>query len=118
MMMLQKNRAALRRISVILFFVAASFESCKKPSTSTPPPVVDPATTFTNPLLSSGPDPWIIQKDNQYYYTHTLGNRIALWKTEKVSELNKATPQTIWTAPATGVNSKDVWAPEVHFLDG
>jgi GH43 family beta-xylosidase len=82
------------------------------------PPVPPPsAHTFTNPLLSSGPDPWIIKKDNIYYYTHTLGNRIALWKTTKVSELKNALVQTIWTAPTAGANAKNVWAPELHYLD-
>ena len=80
----------------------------------TPPPA---ANTFANPLLSSGPDPWIFKKDNNYYYTHTLGNRIALWKTTKVSELRNVTPQTVWSAPASGANSKNVWAPEIHFID-
>lgn len=97
------------------------FTSCeKKPSgggggTVDPPPVDN--TSFTNPLINSGPDPWVSQKDNFYYYTHTLGNRIALWKTAKMSELKNANPQTIWSAPIDGPNSKNVWAPELHFLD-
>jgi GH43 family beta-xylosidase len=46
-----------------------------------------------------------------------LGNRIALWKTTKVSDLKNASSQTIWTAPASGVNSKNIWAPELHFIN-
>lgn len=93
--------------------------SCdKKPvdNGSLPPPVND-NTTFTNPLLSSGPDPWVLQNGNTYYYTHTLGNRVALWKTTKMSELKFTNPQTIWSAPASGPGSKNVWAPEIHFLN-
>lgn len=101
-----------------LFLVIASASCDKKSATGTTPPPVIPPNTFSNPLLSSGPDPWIIQKDNSYYYTHTLGNRIAIWKTAKVSELKNASQQTIWTAAATGSNSKNVWAPELHFLNG
>lgn len=81
---------------------------------SNPPPA---ANTFANPILGSGPDPWIIKKDNNYYYTHTLGNRISLWKTTKVTQLNNVTPQVVWTAPASGPNSRNVWAPELHFLN-
>ena len=101
-------------ISLILVLL-----SCGKKSgggITTPP--ASSATTFTNPLLQSGPDPWIVQKDSLYYYTHTLGNRIAIWKTPKVSELKSASQQTVWTAPSTGSNSKNVWAPELHFLNG
>lgn len=103
-------------------FAALFFVSCGKGGNdnngggTTPTPT--PANTFTNPLLPSGPDPWIIKSGSVYYYTHTLGNRVALWKTSKVSELKNTNPQTIWSAPANGVNSKNVWAPELHNLDG
>ena len=111
------------RLKIFLLCIFLSAASCKKdsggntpvpPQPPVPPPVVN---TFSNPLLATGPDPWVIQKDNVYYYTHTLGNRSAIWRTEKMSELNNITPQNIWSAPATGQNSKNVWAPELHFID-
>ena len=40
--------------------------ACKKEPGMTSvitPPVLTPAPTFTNPLLPSGPDPWVVQKD-------------------------------------------------------
>jgi GH43 family beta-xylosidase len=67
--------------------------------------------------LTSGPDPWIVQKNNFYYYTHTLGNRISVWKTKEVSGLNSAPVTTIWTVPANGPNSKNLWAPELHYVN-
>jgi GH43 family beta-xylosidase len=90
--------------------------SCKKSGGSDPPPI--PSNTFTNPLLSSGPDPWVIQKDTTYYYTHTFGNKLAIYKTNKMSELRNASAVTIWTPPSTGAYSKDIWAPEIHYLQG
>ncbi|MGI8599553.1 MAG: glycoside hydrolase family 43 protein [Chitinophagaceae bacterium] len=105
-------------IFLFLFFISSA--SCEKNSGGgdpLPQPPTVPVNTFTNPLLTSGPDPWIIKKDNFYYYTHTLGNRIAIWKTAKVSELKNAPVVNVWTAPATGPNSKNVWAPELHFLN-
>ena len=74
--------------------------------------------TFTNPILSSGADPWVTWKDGYYYYTNTVGNRIILYKTEKLHELKNEIPKTVWTPPATGPNSKAIWAPELHHLDG
>jgi GH43 family beta-xylosidase len=102
----------------IFFF---TFLACSKkdiPTTVTPPPPAD-TTTFTNPLLASGPDPWVIQKDGIYYYTQTSqGNRIQIWKTAAMSRLNNVNPVTIFSKPVTGPNSQNVWAPELHFLDG
>lgn len=109
------------RFKLLIIVLLFSGVSCSKNSGggTTPPPVVPPVpnTTFTNPLLSSGPDPWVVKKDNFYYYTHTLGNRIALWRTQKMSELKNVAPITVWTAPATGPNSNNIWAPELHFID-
>jgi hypothetical protein len=70
--------------------------------------------TFTNPVLPSGPDPWVAQRDGWYYYTNTLGDRIALWKTRDMAWLADASPVTVWRAPENGPNSTSVWAPELH----
>ena len=74
--------------------------------------------TFTNPLLPSGADPWVVYKDGYFYYTNTLGNKINLWKTTNLQNLKEVKPVMVWTPPTTGPNSKAIWAPELHFLDG
>lgn len=74
-------------------------------------------TYFNNPLLSSGPDPWVIQKDGKYYFTKTAVNKLLVYPTAKMSQLNLSTPQTVWTPPATGAYSADIWAPEIHYLN-
>jgi GH43 family beta-xylosidase len=74
--------------------------------------------TFTNPLLPSGADPWVLYKDGYYYYTHTVGNKINLWKTPDLHKLKDVSPITVWTPPSAGPNSKSIWAPELHFFDG
>jgi GH43 family beta-xylosidase len=109
----------------LLPFLLVALLSCSKDSGSgggntppTPPTPAPSATTFTNPLLPSGPDPWVIQKDGFYYYMQTTGNNLVLRKTAKMSELGSAVSTTIWTPKATGPTSHDIWAPEIHFLDG
>lgn len=77
-----------------------------------------PSATFTNPLLPSGPDPWITRDGDTYYYMHTLGNRLAIWRTRDISRLAEAEHKTIWTPPATGPNAQSIWAPELHRIDG
>jgi len=76
------------------------------------------AGTFNNPLQTNGPDPWVIRQGGYYYYTNTTGNDLQIWKTRKLSEVSAAKPAVVWTPPATGPNSSQIWAPELHFLDG
>ena len=74
--------------------------------------------TFTNPLLPSGADPWVIQKNGFYYYTHTTGSRLIIWKTKSLADLPTAEQKVVWVPPAGTMYSKDVWAPELHYLQG
>lgn len=69
---------------------------------------------FSNPLLDSGPDPWVIHDEDFYYYTHTLVDRIDIWRTRTVTDLKNAKRTTVWRAPNAGLNSKNIWAPELH----
>lgn len=113
----------MRTTIVILFSLLAGACSCGKGGaagghSSTPPLQGNPDTTFTNPLLSSGADPWVIQNDTTYYYMNTLGDHLAIWATGRMSTLGSVSPVTIWVPPATGLYSKDIWAPELHLFNG
>lgn len=88
----------------------------KKSGTTTPPVTTVVDTSFTNPLLPSGPDPWVEQQDTMYYYTSTRGDRISIWATSRMSNLRNARMTTIWSPPSTGSYSKEIWAPEVHHI--
>ena len=73
--------------------------------------------TFTNPLLPSGADPFSFYKDGYYYYTHTLGNSVGIWKAKSIAGLKNAEYKIIYTPPAGTMYSKDVWAPEILFIN-
>ena len=75
------------------------------------------AVSFTNPLLPTGPDPWVIQKDSFYYYTSTEVSSITIRKTKSVSRLKDATQTLVWTPKKDAPNSVNIWAPELHFLN-
>ena len=74
--------------------------------------------TFTNPLLTAGADPWCIYKDGYYYYTNSTGSNITIWKTNNIASLKTAQKNIVFTPPATGPYSKEIWAPEIHWLQG
>ena len=78
------------------------------------PPVIEK--TIKNPLLT-GSDPWVYQKDGKYYYMHTDGGSINLRVTTSVSAIADATPVRIFTPTNGTANSKNIWAPEIHYLN-
>ena len=73
---------------------------------------------FTNPLLASGADPWIIEKNGYYYFTHTTGHNLVIYKTKNLDELPQATRVVAWTPPDSTNWSRQIWAPELHFIRG
>ena len=76
------------------------------------------ASTFTNPLLPSGADPWVIYDGGFYYYTNTTANNITLWRTPDITDLQHADKKVIWTPPQGEPYSYQLWAPELHKLNG
>lgn len=74
--------------------------------------------TFTNPVLTSGPDPWVVQKNGTYYYTYTQGSKLVILETKNMSELASSRRYEVYTPPAGFNYSKNVWAPELHEING
>lgn len=74
---------------------------------------------FQNPLLADGADPWIIRhSDGFYYMSVTLGNRIALWKSRTMTGLAGTEPVVIWQPNPAELHANNLWAPELHHIDG
>ncbi|MCF3109383.1 family 43 glycosylhydrolase [Niabella sp. CC-SYL272] len=74
--------------------------------------------TFSNPVMPGGPDPWVTQKNGTYYYTYTQGSKLVILVTRNLSELASARRYDVWTPPAGRPYSKNLWAPELHEIDG
>jgi arylsulfatase len=74
---------------------------------------------FYNPLLDSGPDPYaLFHLDGYYYFTHTLGSRLDLWRTRDITDLRNAERKTIFIPEPGRAYSENLWAPEVLYLRG
>src|SRR5262245_54487175 len=61
------------------------------------------ADTYTNPIIADGADPWVIQKDGFYYYTHTTGIDVRIRKASQITGTNglpSAPALTVFTPPA------------------
>lgn len=109
-----------------LFLMALICFACGQevnpPEQKEPDPVqnepADQVKTFTNPLLTRGADPWVIQKDGYYYYTHTNGKNIELRSARKMEDLADSDPLVVWQPEENQEYSRQLWAPELHYLDG
>ncbi|MBZ9537065.1 glycoside hydrolase family 43 protein [Cytobacillus oceanisediminis] len=74
--------------------------------------------TFHNPILDPGADPWVYKEKDTYYFMVTKRTRLDLWKSPTLSGMAQGTCKTIWTAPSEGINCANIWAPEIHRING
>lgn len=95
----------LKQTLLLLLFCMASYS-------------VSAQQTFANPLLEYGPDPYSTYYNGYYYYTHTMQDRLVLFRTKNLADLKNAEKKTIWIAPKNTDYSAEIWAPEFHFIDG
>ena len=85
--------------------------------TRSPQPAPAPAPcTFTNPL-GRGQDPWIIRHDGSYYFVESDAVGITVYKSATLTD-PKENGMVVWRPPKKGWNHSNVWAPELHFIDG
>lgn len=76
--------------------------------------------TFTDPIVTSrdAADPWMIYHDGYYYFTFTAGDHIEIWKSQTITGVDRGTKVTVWRRHASGPECCNVWAPELHFING
>jgi GH43 family beta-xylosidase len=108
-----KPQTRIRSPWVSLFQIGAILVGNAIPATGQAPP----ESTFTNPVLPSGADPWAFFKDGFYYYMNTTGRSLVLRKARSIADLSTAESKVVWRPPASGPYSRDIWAPEIHFLE-
>ena len=72
--------------------------------------------TFTNPVLA-GADPWIVRHGDTYYLAQSHDRGIWIYRSDTLTRPDRHGVK-VWSAPDTGWNRSNVWAPELHYLDG
>ncbi|MEH6435268.1 glycoside hydrolase family 43 protein [Massilia sp. DD77] len=79
------------------------------------------AAEFANPLVQQRADPHVtLHADGYYYYTATVPeyDRIELRRARSLDALGKAEAKVVWQRHASGPMSRNIWAPELHHIDG
>jgi GH43 family beta-xylosidase len=75
--------------------------------------------TFTNPIISDGADPWILFNNGQYYFTDTTGTGVYVREATRLAGTNgigSVASVKVFSPPAP--YNQDVWAPEIHVIQG
>jgi len=124
--MLRSRTLSLRPTVLALLALAplslapARAQAPAAPAPSLAAPAAVPSGFFTNPIIREGAhaDPYMTRRNGWYYLLFTTGNRVEIWASKRMTDWTAAIKKTVWTKPATGPMSNDVWAPEAHFLDG
>ncbi|HEX2722037.1 MAG TPA: glycoside hydrolase family 43 protein [Gemmatimonadaceae bacterium] len=101
-----------RGLGLTLLVLAA----CTSPAGVLPPPPPPTTCTFTNPI-GTGADPWVVKSGSFYYLVESRDNGIYVYKSETLTSPKQNATQ-VWAAPDTGWNRTNVWAPELHPIDG
>jgi GH43 family beta-xylosidase len=71
-----------------------------------------------NPVAPRGADPWVIYQQAQYHYCYSRANGIWINSSPRLQEAVQQTGRAVWKAPAGQAYSREIWAPELHFLNG
>lgn len=78
-------------------------------------------TKYNRPFISNRADPYIYRHtDGNYYFTASVPeyDRIIIRKSETLSGLRDAEEITVWKKHSSGIMSKHIWAPELHYING
>ena len=110
--------ASARRAALSLLVLGGALGCARAvvPPAGAPATAAARACTFTTPLLR-GADPSIVRRDGFYYFVQSSGRAITVYKSDRLTDLARNGVR-VWSAPDTGWNRGNVWAPELQFVDG
>ncbi|MEK5645024.1 alpha-N-arabinofuranosidase [Paenibacillus rhizosphaerae] len=77
--------------------------------------------TYNNPVVEQRADPWVYKHaDGYYYFTASVPeyDRIEIRRSKTLQGLGEAEPVVAWRKYETGPLSANIWAPEIHFIQG
>jgi GH43 family beta-xylosidase len=74
--------------------------------------------TFTNPIVRRGADPWVIRWNGEYYFCQSRSNAVWVNVATNLEDIGEGHWACVWHPPEGKAYSKEIWAPELHFLQG
>ncbi len=104
----------MNRLRIAATLVAAALGAATHSGGQAAPATGSHGNTFTNPLLETGPDPWVVWWKGFYYYSNSSGRNLTLRKTADITDLAHAEKHVVWVPEPGHAWSNEVWAPELH----
>lgn len=78
-------------------------------------------TNYNEPLILQRADPYVYKHtDGYYYFTASVPSydKIILRRSKTIKGLSSADEVDIWLKHESGEMSRNIWAPEIHYLEG
>ena len=60
---------------------------------------------FTNPIVTSGADPWVIRWEKQYHYCFSRNDRVYVSRAGSLVDIGRGTEAAVWTPPPQAPSS-------------
>ena len=73
--------------------------------------------TFRNPITESGADPFVVRFEDGYYYVYSADGGVFVSRADNIHHLRQD-GKCIFRPEEGKPYSKELWAPEIHFIDG
>ncbi|WP_026671742.1 glycoside hydrolase family 43 protein [Alkalihalobacterium bogoriense] len=76
---------------------------------------------YANPVIEQRADPWVYKhSDGYYYFTASVPeyDRLEIRRSKTIQGLREAEPVVVWRKYDVGPMSANIWAPEIHYIDG
>ena len=108
-----KKRSLFPIVSMLLAMPTFSYADANSSASVTP---------IDNPIVLQRADPWLVRDDKTGCYTF-IGtspkfDEIELRQACRLNDLKLAEPKVIWHKNDKGPMSTNIWAPELHKVDG
>lgn len=74
--------------------------------------------TFTNPIAPRGADPWVVGHEGAYLYCFSRRGAVWISRSKRLEKIGEAQPVRVWKPQAGRPYSSELWAPELHRIEG
>ncbi|MCF8260936.1 MAG: glycoside hydrolase family 43 protein [Melioribacteraceae bacterium] len=71
---------------------------------------------YTNPVAADGADPWVIKHNSTYYYCYSKDEAIWVNNSDDLISTLQMDGIKVWQPEDRKAYSKEIWAPELHFI--